>query len=418
MMKRLIGKLKDNHDGKRVASNLGYLFLLQFANYLFPLLTIPYLARVIGVERIGDIAFAAAIILWFKTVTEWGFNYTATRDIARCRDSKTETSAILSNVLWSRITLTLICLLVLYLTSEWIPALKQRQEIILVTFLLIPGDIIFPVWFFQALERMRYITILQLLSKGLFTACVFLFIKTQDDYIMQPLFIALGGILSGCIALYLIYAKWQYRLYKPHIASIYGTIKESSDVFLNQIIPNLYNSFSTVLLGAFHGSTANGLLDAGTKFIGIARSFLNVLSRAFFPFLSRKLSYHNVYQLLTISISVLFSLLLFAFAPIIIKIFYTEEFYDAINVLRIVSLSIIFLSLSNVFGVNYLILRGFEKELRNITLICSILGFMMAWPLIYFYGYIGAALTITGTRILLGITIMICALQKKRESAE
>lgn len=141
MFKRLSHRLKNSHDGKRVASNVGYLMLLQFSSYLFPLLTIPYLARVLGVDRIGDIAFAAAIILWFKTVTEWGFNYTATRDIARCRDNKSKTSEILSNVLWSKIALAVICLLVLYLASEWIPALKQRQAIIMISFLLIPGDI-------------------------------------------------------------------------------------------------------------------------------------------------------------------------------------------------------------------------------------------------------------------------------------
>src|SRR5690625_4281317 len=163
--------------------------LLQFASYLFPLLTIPFLSRVLGFDRIGDISFAAAIILWFKTVTEWGFNYTSTRDIYISRDNKTETSEIHSNVISSKIALAVICLLVLYLASEWIPALKQRQAIIMISFLLIPGDIIFPVWFFQALERMRYITILQLLSRAVFTACVFLFIKTKDDYMMQPFFI-------------------------------------------------------------------------------------------------------------------------------------------------------------------------------------------------------------------------------------
>lgn len=415
MIKRFLSRLKHNQDGKRVASNFGYLVVLQFAGYLFPLLTIPYLARVIGVEKIGDIAFAAAIILWFKTITEWGFNYTATRDIARCRDNVEETSQILSNVLWARVFLGLICFLILYLASEWIPALKERQAIILVTFLLIPGDIIFPVWFFQALERMKYITILQLLAQGIFTGSIFLFVKSQEDYIMQPMLLALGSITSGCIALYLIYCKWGYRLYKPRINLILKVIKSSKDVFLNQIIPNLYNSFSTVLLGFFHGSTANGLLDAGTKFTGVARRFLDVLSRAFFPFLSRKINYHNIYVLISISISAIFSICLFLLAPLIIKIFYTEEFYEAVIALKILSFSIVFLSLSNIFGVNYLILKGFERELRNTTLIFSILGFISAWPLIYFFDFIGAALTITGTRVLLGLAIMIQALKKDKK---
>src|SRR5690625_4172774 len=107
MFKRLLHRLKHSHDGKRVASNVGYLMLLQFASYLFPLLTIPYLARVLGVDRIGDIAFAAAIILWFKTVTEWGFILNATRDISRCRDNKIVTSEIISKVI--------LCIIVIYI---------------------------------------------------------------------------------------------------------------------------------------------------------------------------------------------------------------------------------------------------------------------------------------------------------------
>src|SRR5690625_6758012 len=98
----------------------------------------------------------------------------------------------------------------------------------MISFLLIPGDIIFPVWFFKALERMRYITILQLLSRAVFTACVFLFIKTKDDYMMQPFFIVMGGIVSGCFALYIIYSKWQYRLHKPNIKLIIKTDRNST----------------------------------------------------------------------------------------------------------------------------------------------------------------------------------------------
>lgn len=72
--KRLISRVKKSEDGSALASNFGYLMLLQIAGYVFPLITIPYLARVIGVEGFGKIAFAAAVIVWFQTVTDWGLS--------------------------------------------------------------------------------------------------------------------------------------------------------------------------------------------------------------------------------------------------------------------------------------------------------------------------------------------------------
>src|SRR5699024_10380909 len=146
---------------------------------------------------------------------------------------------------------------------------------------------------------------------------------------------------------------------------------------------------------------------AGNKFIVVAKQFLDVLSRIFFPFLSRRISKHKLYVRINITIAVVFTILLLLFAPLIIKYFFTEEFYDSIVVLRIMSLSIIFLSLSNIYGTNYMIVQGFEKELRNITFLGSVFGFIISFPLIINFGFIGAAITVTLTRGILGVSIML-----------
>ena len=185
--KGLISRVKKSKDGSALASNFGYLMLLQIAGYVFPLITIPYLARVIGVEGFGKIAFAAAVIVWFQTISDWGFNYTATRDVARNRDNLEKVSRIFSNVLWARVLLMLISFVLLCTLTETIPYFKENQAILLVTFLLVPGHIMFPDWFFQAMERMKYITIFSLISKALFTVLVFVLIKEKQDYILQPL---------------------------------------------------------------------------------------------------------------------------------------------------------------------------------------------------------------------------------------
>src|SRR5699024_9279133 len=106
-------KVKANKDARTLMANFGYLSALQIASYIFPLITIPYLARVIGVDSFGKIAFAAAIMTWLKTVTDWGFKFTATRDVARNRNNNEKVSLILSNTLWAQSFLMIISFIIL-----------------------------------------------------------------------------------------------------------------------------------------------------------------------------------------------------------------------------------------------------------------------------------------------------------------
>ena len=207
-----VKSFKQNRELCTLIANFSYLSLLQMASYAFPFITMPYLARVIGVEGFGKIAFASALMLWFITIADWGFNYTATRDVAKNRDNKEKISEIFSNVFWARILLMFLSFILLSFCILLVPKFRENMAVIFLSFLMIPGHIMFPDWFFQAMERMKYITILNVLSKTLFTIAVFLFIKEKSDYILQPLFTSLGFMLSGVIAMYYILGKWKIKL--------------------------------------------------------------------------------------------------------------------------------------------------------------------------------------------------------------
>ncbi len=406
-----ISSLSKNKDAKTLAGNFMWLSALQVAGYVFPLITMPYLARVIGVEGFGKIAFASAIMVWIQTIADWGFNLTATRDVAQNRENLQKVSEIFSNVLWARCLLMFLSLGVLLLLIGVVPKFREEWDVILVTFLMIPGHIFFPDWFFQAVERMKYITILNVLMKFIFTVAIFLFIKQPEDYILQPLFTSLGFVISGLIALYYILGKWGIKLQRPNWKATLQTIKASTDVFINNLAPNLYNSFSTVLLGFFCGGVANGIYDGGARFFNIGNQLLHIFTRTFFPFLSRKPEKLSQFVLISLSASVLMALGLFIAAPWVINIMLSSEFADSVIVLRILAVSYIFLSLSDIYGSCYLIVNKRERTLRKITIACSFAGFLIAWPLVYYLSYIGAALTVMISRLLLGTTTMIVAKQ-------
>ncbi|MCK4081109.1 oligosaccharide flippase family protein [Acinetobacter radioresistens] len=397
-------------DRKALVSNFGYLTILQIASYIFPLLTMPYLARVIGVDGFGKIAFAAAVMVWVQTVVDWGFNYTATRDLAQNRDNSVKVSEIFSTVLWAKLFLMIFMSLLIICLTYTIPFFSENKAILFASFLVIPGQILLSDWFFQALERMKFITIFSLISKFIFTGCIFIFIKEKEDFILQPILYGMCSMIVGFFAIYKIVYQWKVKIIKPNFHIIKIALKNSFDVFINSLLPNLYNSFSIVLLGIWGGSIANGIYDAGRKFIGISHSFMAIFIRVFFPYLSRNIEKHSIFAKIHLSIAALGSVILFVTAPYLIKLFFNEDFYEAITVLRISSISIFLIALSNVYGTNYLIIKGYTKELRNITFIYSLLGFVVAIPLVYFFSYIGANITLVFIQALLGLTIMLKAM--------
>lgn len=415
-IKSKIDRIRQSKDGKVLVENFAYLSLLQVASYAFPLITMPYLARVIGVEGFGKIAFASAIMVWIQTVADWGFNYTATRDVAKNREDKNKVSDIFSRVLWARCFLMFLSFVFLVLLVSLIPKFRENAAVIYVTFLMIPGHIMFPDWFFQAMERMKYITILNLLSKLLFTILVFVFVKDKDDYILQPLFVSLGFVFAGIVAMYYILVKWKVKLKFIPFDLILKTIKSSTDVFLNNIAPNLYNAFSTILLGILSGNAANGILDAGKRFYQIMYGFVSNVSRVFFPLLSRKLEKHAFFAKVYLLIGLFSSIFLFVGAPLLIKIFFGEDFNESVFVLRLISVSFLFLTMQSIYGSNYLLIIGREKLMRNITIFSSIVGFVMAFPLIYYFSYIGAAIVFSFSNVLLGILTMFYAIRFKNKS--
>lgn len=402
MITKFKGVLK-NKESKVLFENLLSLSALQLINYILPFITIPYLARVIGVEKFGIIAFSSAVIIFFITFTDYGFNYTAVRDLAKNRDDKSEVSKILCTVMTIRFLLVLISFLIFLALIFTIPQLEEYQLILSLSFLSVPGYAIFPEWFFQGMERMKHISIINVVSKVICTLLIFVVVKNENDYFYVPVLTALGYFVSGLFSIFHILFNFKINVALPKISDIIVTIKGSTNMFLSLLLPNLYTNFSTILLETYGGKTAVGIFDSGNKFIVISQQFTNVLSRAFFPFLARRIDKHRLYEYVSLILSVVISICLFFGAELIISIFYTDEFKNSILVLKIMAVSPIFLFMMNAYGTNYLVLINKEKVLRNIIFYCSVFGGILSFWAVINYSYIGVASSIVTVWGLRGI---------------
>lgn len=411
--KRLLS-LAQNKDVRTLSENFISLAFLKVASYVFPLITLPYLSRVIGVDSFGEIAFATSVIIYFETITDFGFDYTSTRDVAKNRENKELISRIFSNVFFSKVMLMVFCIIIFSILVISIPFLYEKRLLLWLTFLYIPGHILFPGWFFQAMEKMKYITILNLFSKLIFTVLVFIVIREKSDYVFQPVLISLGYLLSGFISLWIIFRKFGIRMMWTSFKEIWISIKSNWNMFLSLFLPNLYSNLSIILLRIYGGGVAAGIYSGGFRFVHLFSQLSAILSRTFYPFLARRMDKHSLYVKIAGAINIIMSLTLFFGADLLIKIFLTEEFTESAIVIRIMAISILFLFLYQTFGTNYLVLIGKENILKNIIALGSIFGLIISVIVVLRYNFIGVAITITVVRFLMGIATWYYAYRFKK----
>lgn len=322
---------------KRLLDNFLSLGVLQIFSYVIPLITLPYLSRVLGVEKFGVIFFALAFMAYFNILIDFGFGLSATREIAVNRHNNKNISNIFNSVITIKMFLVLLSFLVLILTIIFVPKIRENYTVFLLSFLMCIGNAIYPVWFFQGMERMKYITFLNMLSKTIFLILIFVFVKQQSDYIIVPLLNSFGFLVAGIIGFVFAIKEFGLQLYIPRFSTIKKHFKYSSEFFMTQVSVSLYTNTNTVCLGFVGSEFMVGLYVAAEKIYGAINGLKGPLVTALYPFVTRNKDiklYKKIFKL-AILVSFVISCFAFIFAKDIITIFYGSEMTEAYNVLRI-----------------------------------------------------------------------------------
>src|SRR5690606_15004750 len=181
----------------------------------------------------------------------------------------------------------------------------KERLIFWVTMPYLFGNTIFPDWFFQGMERMKYMTYINVSIKLIFMIFIFIFINEASDYWLYPLFQTLGYIISGLIGQWIMVRQYKVRFYWLKSKTIVHTFKDNMPVFINQFLPNLYNNTSTFLLGIMTNNTLVGIYDAVRKIINLGSTLMDIVSRVFFPFISRRKDAFDKYKTLMTYVGVL-----------------------------------------------------------------------------------------------------------------
>lgn len=406
---------------KKIINNFLSLASLQMVNNVLPLLTIPYLVRVLGPEGYGAIVFAQSFIQYFVILTDYGFNLSATRRISTYRNDHKKIVEIFSAVMSIKILLGLASFAVILILVSCVNKLNEDVVLYLLTFGTVIGSILFTSWFFQGIEDMKYITLLNVISKTLSAIMIFLFVKLKSDYILVPLISLFGNVIVGIIGLFLIKRKYRVRYKRVSKQNIVEEFREGWHIFVSQLAISSYTITNTFILGVFTNNTTVGYYSAADKIVKIIVTAFYPLFNALYPhiaFYSLKSRKHMILLLrrlmfLTGSLSAIIFLLLQIYSETIILLIFGSSFYNSILLLKVLSPLVIIIPIAYIFANLGLLTFRLDKYNSRIYILGAAINIasLIIFIKIMNLGAIGSSLTTVLTELTL-TTIMYVVLHK------
>lgn len=353
---------------------------------ILPLLSYPYLIRVLGTSIYGKVIFAQAIIGYLTLLVGFGFSITATKEISIHRKNKDKLSEIVSSVLIIKVLFLFVSFFLFLPFFFFFNQVSDNKVLYLMTMWLCIYEIIFPVFYFQGIEKMKYTSIITLLVRGLFVALIFVFIKNKSDYLYVPMLNLLGVVLAGVCSMYIIFYKHKIRFYFPELKVLKFYFKESTPVFLSNISVQLYVSTNKVLIGSFLGMTEVSYYDLGEKILNILRIPQGIISQSVFSKISLDKNISFIKKVFKYSL--VFNVALFVglvvFSDFIIKTLGGVDMIPAKGVVIILGLTLPIVAISNVFGTLVMIPFGLNKLFSKIVMFSGgifIIQFFFLWLL-------------------------------------
>lgn len=376
-----------------IKKNIFYNLLYTFIKWSFPLITYPYVARILGVEGMGQYNFVSAVIGYFALFASLEISTYAIRDGIQYREDKEKMSLFASQIFTINLLATIFAMVMLNLSILLIPRLKSVLWLLEINSITILANLMSIDWINNIYEDFRYIAIRNILVQLLSTILTFSFVHSAKDLSLYMVIMTFSGAAAGIInSIYVrryVYIKicMSKKLLQKHMKSIM--------IFWGgSIATSIYMNIDTLMLGFMKDDISIGLYSAATKITRMVLQLIVAVNVVLLPRLSLNADEKNN-KLLQMDIGLIMpiGIGLYATSEMIIPIFCGLEYEKASLPMQILSISLIFSSLNNCLANQYIIPKGYEKLNLISTIVGASINFLLNIFFIYRWSHVGAALT-------------------------
>jgi len=390
---------------------------VQAGSYLLPLVNIPYLLRVIGPEHYGLIAFSQAVMAYFVTLNDYGFNLSATRELALHRDDVVLRSELYSTVMAIKGMLCLVSFLILCTLVLFVPRFHNNGSIFFASFGIVVGTMLFPQWFFQGIEKMYWISVVNLTANVVFTAGIYLLVRTPSDFLIAAIVQASGKLVAGILGLIILFSTEKVRLTVPTIAQIRHRLEDGWHLFMSTAAATLYTSSNAVVLGFVCGMTQVGYFSAAYKIFAAGQMLVSPMCQAIYPHVcslaakSREAAVDFLRKAMIVIGGITFfgGLLVLVLAPLIVRIAMGPKYTASVDVLRFMALTPFACAINNIYGTQGMLNFGMKPQYSRIIVLSAVFSNAILFPLCYQFKAPGAASAalITETVVTIAMGMML-----------
>lgn len=378
----MLARLK-NH--KRLLSNFSYLAILEVFILVAPLITYPYLVRVLGRDLYGWVITAQITASYCTVLIDFGFKRISARHIATNSDNPVKMGEVISAILTLRWGLWLLSFLIYFSVIWLIPSYREQLLLFLYSFLTTLSSVLFLDFYFQGIENMKYITIINIIVRGLFVAATFIVITSPADYIYVPLLWSIGYVLGGVISIWIVFYRHKIHFAVPRKKVLKQHLREGSIIFASDAMLTIKDKLNYNIMGAMIGMSDIVVYDIGSKISNILLKPVTILNTALFPKMSKRPSVATAKRAMAIILisSTLLVVLANIFIPWIVQ-FFIAEVID-LKAVRLYTLVPIILGISSFISINVFYTFGKDKLILKSTYITTI-GYLLCLAIAYFSG--------------------------------
>jgi O-antigen/teichoic acid export membrane protein len=402
---------------RRVVGNAASIMAVQAGSYILPLINIPYLLRVIGPEHYGLIAFSQAVMAYFVTMNDYGFNLSATRELAVRRDDPVLRSELYSAVMTIKCTLCLVSFLILCVLVHFVPRFHNNGPVFFVSFGIVVGTMMFPQWFFQGIEKMYWISIVNLVANLIFTVGIYFLVRHSSDYLIAAIVQAAGKVLAGILGLIILFSTEHVTLSVPTLAQIRHRLLDGWHLFMSSAAATLYTSSNAVVLGFVSGMTEVGYFSAAYKIFAAGQGLVSPMCQAIYPHVcslahrSRELAVNYLRKAMVVIGGITFfgGLIVIILAKPIVRIAMGSKYIASVPVLELMALTPFACAINNIYGTQGMLNFGMKPQYSRIIVLSAVLNNIILVPLCYWFKAPGAAaaalITETIVTIMMGMAL-------------
>jgi PST family polysaccharide transporter len=387
---------------RHIFESLLSLSILQGANQILHLLIVPYLVRVLGPEHFGMVSFSQAFIQYFILLTDYGFNLSATRSASAIRHDRKKLSELFWTVMAIKAGLLFLSAGLLVALVFLVPVLRSTWMLHLVVCGSVVGHVLFPVWFYQGIEKMRYIAIFSILAKLAMVTMIFAAVRGPDDYLLAAGIQSGSFLVSGLVAFLIAPIATNLKPALPSFHAIKLSLSEGWHVFLSTAAVSLYTTSNTFVVGLLTSPADVGYFSASEKLIRAVLAILSPVSQSVYPHVNHLAHQSKEKAILFLSRllrlfgsgSFVVSALLIVGSDWIVSIVFGPEFGPAVVLLRWMAFLPFVISISNVLGIQTMLTFGFQKLFSDILIFAGILNIALIFPMTIILGVSGAAISV------------------------